>query len=107
MEDREESVEEKPWEQEKTKIMDWQEMLRQTNFEPKEQKTTSERHTMEKPKEFQRIEEKFDQDFSKMPKDKLKEEFLNGYTTQNNFDFEEDIYHDKRVKGKHRGKRFK
>lgn len=89
--------EEKPWEQEKTRIMDWQEMLKQTNFEPKE----------EKPKEFQRIEEKFDQDFEAMPKDKLKEKFLNGYTTQNNFDFEDNSYHDKRTKGRHRGKRFK
>ncbi len=107
-EELEENEEEKPWEQEKTKVMNWQEMLKQTDFRAKEEKhKTSEDQVKQKPKEFQRIEEKFDQDFETMPKEKIKEEFLNGYTTQNNFDFEDNSYRDKRIKGKHRGKRFK
>jgi len=108
IEELEENEEEKPWEQEKTKVMNWQEMLKQTDFGAKEEKhKTSKNQEMQKPKEFQRIEEKFDQNFETMPKDKLKEEFLNSYTTQNNFDFEDNSYRDKRIKGKHRGKRFK
>ncbi len=54
-------------------------------------------------------EENLEQDFEKMQKDKLKEEFLNGYTSQVdlNFEVEERTYQDNRRIGKHKGKRFK
>ena len=45
-----------------------------------------------------------------MPKDKVKEEFLNGYTSRVNLDFDlEDgnRYQNNRRKGKRKGKRFK
>ena len=50
-----------------------------------------------------------EEDFEKMPKDELKEKFLNGYTSQMdvNFDFEDTRYQNNRKKGKHKGKRFK
>lgn len=50
-----------------------------------------------------------EEDYTKMPKDKLKEEFLNGYTSQLDLDFEveERTYQDNRRIGKHKGKRFK
>ncbi len=50
-----------------------------------------------------------EEDFEKMPKDQLKEKFLNGYTSQMdvNFDFEDTRYQNNRKKGKHKGKRFK
>lgn len=50
-----------------------------------------------------------EEDFEKMPKDELKEKFLNGYTSQMdvNFDFEDIRYQNNRKKGKHKGKRFK
>lgn len=52
--------------------------------------------------------EEVEEDFETMSKDKLKEEFLNGYTSENNMNFEDNsTYHDKRRKGKHKGKRFK
>lgn len=58
-----------------------------------------------KPIELQEEEE----DFEKMPKDELKEKFLNGYTSQMevSFDFEDTRYQNNRKKGKHKGKRFK
>lgn len=46
-------------------------------------------------------------EFEKMPKDKVREEFLNGYTSQVDLDFDENRYQDNRRKGKHKGKRFK
>lgn len=52
--------------------------------------------------DFEPIEEAFE----KMPKDELKEEFLKGYTSQFDIDFD-DKYETKRAKGKHKGKRFK
>lgn len=47
-----------------------------------------------------------DEAFEKMPKEELKEEFLKGYTSQIDMNFEEQ-YEMKRIKGKHKGKRFK
>lgn len=47
-----------------------------------------------------------DKAFEKMPKEELKQEFLKGYTSQIDLDFE-DPYETKRNKGKHKGKRFK
>lgn len=67
-------------------------------------------------REFQEIEKVFQEedetveDFESMPKDKVKEEFLNGYTSKVNLDFDlEDSnrYQNNRRKGKHKGKRFK
>lgn len=50
-----------------------------------------------------------EEDFEKMPKDELKEKFLNGYTSQidMDFDFDDNRYQNNRKKGKHKGKRFK
>ena len=47
-----------------------------------------------------------DEAFEKMPKDELREEFLKGYTSQIDIDFDNE-YETKRLKGKHKGKRFK
>lgn len=47
-----------------------------------------------------------EEDFDKLPKDELKEKFLNGYTSQVELDFEEDYKEPKR-KRKSKGKRFK
>lgn len=69
-------------------------------------------------REFQEIEKVFQEeepeeiveDFESMPKDKVKEEFLNGYTSRVNLDFDlEDgnRYQNNRRKGKRKGKRFK
>lgn len=55
--------------------------------------------------------EEEEEDFEKMPKDELKEKFLNGYTSQMDvnfdFDYEDTRYQNNRKKGKHKGKRFK
>lgn len=55
-------------------------------------------------------EEEVEENFEKMPKDKLKEKFLNGYDSNNTdiqFDFEDNRYQNNRRKAKHKGKRFK
>lgn len=56
--------------------------------------------------ELKREEE---EDFERMPREKLKEEFLNGYTSEfdTNFDFGDNRYQDNRRVAKHKGKRFK
>lgn len=47
-----------------------------------------------------------EEEFEKMSKDKLKEKFLNGYTSQVDLDFDEK-YQEMKNRGKHKGKRFK
>lgn len=49
-----------------------------------------------------------EEDFEKMPKDKIKEKFLDGYTANKvGMGFEVESYKATRKKGKHKGKRFK
>lgn len=73
-----------------------------------------------KKKEFQEIGKAFqedkqegieeEEDFERMPKDEVKEKFLNGYTSRVDLDFNYDEgtrYQNNRRKAKHKGKRFK
>ena len=57
----------------------------------------------------QEQEEQTEENFEAMSKDELKEKFLNEYHSGMDVEFEDNnnIYHDKRRKGKHKGKRFK
>lgn len=58
----------------------------------------------------QEQEEQTEENFETMSKDELKEKFLNEYHSGIDIGFEDtnnNIYHDKRRKGKHKGKRFK
>lgn len=94
--------------------------LRGRRFKEEEEFTQSQNREPRK-REFQEIEKVFEEgeeqskesieeDFERMPKDKVKEKFLNGYTTNVNldFDFEEsNRYQNNRRKRKHKGKRFK
>lgn len=65
---------------------------------------------IEKVFEEEELQEELIEDFEKMPKDKVKEEFLNSYTSRLDLDFGFDDgnrYQNSRKKGKHKGKRFK
>lgn len=49
-----------------------------------------------------------EEDFEQMPKDKIKEKFLDGYSSNKiGMGFEVESYKSTRIKGKHKGKRFK
>lgn len=77
---------------------------------PKNELRKREFQEIEKAFQEEKVGEEREEDFERMSKDKVKEEFLNGYTSSVNleFDFDESSrYQNNRRKGKHKGKRFK